>query len=166
MNKPVTINGHELVLYASIGFAVFPQHGDNSADLMRAADCAMYKAKRGGVSYDVYDNYVAHQKIHHFDLMKDLEKALVEGALQLNYQPIVYMGSGKVHSVEPLIRWQHAVRGYIEPDFFIPMAERKGLIKQLSRWVVNEACLQVALAGTGFGLGSRGKLVVAGFLRS
>lgn len=142
LERPLTVEGHPLHVGASVGVAVFPQHGDTSGELLRRADIAMYAAKSSGVRYTLYDEKDDRETLKRLSLVSELRRALQQGILVLHYQPEVDLASGKVVRVEALARWPHASRGLIPPSEFIPAAERSGLINPLTEWVVSTVLQQ------------------------
>lgn len=137
--SPFVIEGHNLNVGISIGIVEFPTHGRNVTRLVQHADVAMYNAKRRGGGYALYD---PQKDVHSRDrlaLMSDLRRTIEENELALVYQPAIDLGTGKIHGVEALLRWQHPVHGNIAPDRFIPLAEQTGLIKTLTNWVLETA---------------------------
>ena len=140
--EPFIIEGCPVDVGASIGIAVGPQHGQDPVTLLRRAEVAMYVAKQQGGGYSVYslerDRYSPERLV----LIGDLRQAIESNALMLYFQPKVTATGGRVHSMEALLRWEHPRFGLIPPDLFIPLAEHTGLIKPLTRWVLNAALAQ------------------------
>ena len=143
VERPFVIDGHPFEMTASIGIAVFPQHGSTAETLLRRADVAMYVAKRSGNSYSLYrpedDPYDASRLV----LQADLRRAIAQREIILYYQPQVSMTTGEVTGLEALARWRHAQRGWVPPAEFIPVAERMGLIKPLTACLVELAARQM-----------------------
>jgi diguanylate cyclase (GGDEF)-like protein len=142
LEQPILLDGHQLVVAASIGIAVYPEHGDEINTLMRRADTAMYAAKRSNSGFAVYDPRIEDQSEQQLSLMAELRQAVEQDQLLLYYQPKVDLATGTVRHVEALLRWQHPVRGFVPPDQFIPFAERTGFIKVITRWVIAKAMEQ------------------------
>jgi diguanylate cyclase (GGDEF)-like protein len=144
LQQPLSIDGITLDLDASIGIAVYPEHGNDPAELLQHADVAMYGAKQAHVGFLVYDPTVDQHSPKRLALLGGLRRALEDDQLVLHYQPKADLGSGQIHSVEALVRWQHPEHGLLGPGEFIPLAERTGLIHPLTRWVLNAALNQAA----------------------
>ena len=144
LQQPLTIDGVALDLDASIGIAVYPEHRTDAAELLQHADVAMYMAKQAHVGFLVYDPTVDQHSPKRLALLGGLRRALERDELVLHYQPKADLGSGAVHSVEALVRWQHPDHGLLGPGEFIPLAERTGLIHPLTHWVLNAALDQAA----------------------
>jgi diguanylate cyclase (GGDEF)-like protein len=142
LEQTILLNGHELIVGASIGIAVFPEHGDEVNSLMRRADTAMYAAKRSNSGFAVYDPRFEGRSEEQLSLMAELRHAIENDELVLHYQPKVELATGTVHHAEALLRWRHPKRGFVPPDTFIPFAERTGFIKSLTRWVLGSAVRQ------------------------
>jgi diguanylate cyclase (GGDEF)-like protein len=127
---------------ASVGIALYPQHGENVDILLQHADVAMYEAKRTHSGIEHYS--VDHDPYNpvRLAMVGELRKGLEQNEVLLHYQPQVELESGKVVGAEALVRWQHPTRGLTPPVEFVPMAERTGLIRPLSRYVLNAAIAQ------------------------
>jgi diguanylate cyclase (GGDEF)-like protein len=139
---PYSISGHTIVIGASIGIAVIDQPTGGSADIMRYADMALYRAKNEGRNraciYDaVMDADLSQRKL----VEQELRETIENDGLKVFYQPIFNAGGDKVVGVEALARWPHPIRGMIPPDEFIPIAEHSGLIIELGAKVLRRACL-------------------------
>jgi len=145
MEAAFDIGGKEVVVSASIGIAMFPEHGQDPEGLMQHADAAMYIAKRGGAGVEFYDEVKGKNEIGNIALKNDLRYAIERNELRLYYQPKISHSNGKVTGLEALVRWQHPEHGLVAPDRFIPLAESTGLIQPLTAWVVGEAVRQCAV---------------------
>ena len=130
---------------ASIGIAEYgPQHASHT-DLLRDADIAMYAAKAAGKSaYRTCTPALRESAVTRAELIADLRRAVDEGQLHLEYQPIVDLATGAVRSAEALVRWRHPRLGVLTPARFLPLAEETGLILPIDRWVIHEACRAAA----------------------
>lgn len=141
--EPMTIGGHELVITPSIGIALAPQDASDVEGLLKAADTAMYQAKNSGKNnYLYYNNAMRPAGVEWLKLENDLRKAVARNELRLHYQPQVDTKTGSVIGVEALLRWEHPEQGMIPPFKFIPLAEEMGIISELGRWSLVEACRQ------------------------
>jgi diguanylate cyclase (GGDEF)-like protein len=138
-----TDEGTRLNVTASIGLAVGERI--SADDLLRDADIAMYRAKRGGKNrYAVFETAMHESLRERMELEVDLRKALSKDEFFLSYQPTLDLVDMRPTGVEALIRWRHPQRGVVQPDEFIPVLEETGLIADVGRWVLREACRQAA----------------------
>lgn len=144
LEHPFVVEGHTLNVGASIGIALFPEHGEDPDTLMRRADIAMYTAKRATGGFAFYQPDLDHHSPDRLLLAGELRQAIECNDLLLHYQPKASFTSGRVAHVEALVRWRHPRRGLVFPDHFIPLAEQTGLIRPLCLWVLNEALRQCA----------------------
>jgi diguanylate cyclase (GGDEF)-like protein len=129
---------------ASVGIALFPDHGRDFEALMRCAEMAVDDAKRaGGRRCRLFDRGMIVAMQFRKDIERDLADAIEAGDLQLHYQPQIDLATGRTIGVEALMRWTHPARGVIPPTTFIPIAEASGLIKPMGTWLVHEACRTV-----------------------
>lgn len=140
--EPFVVDGHSLNVGASIGISVFPEHGADGPALLRRADVAMYEAKRGHRGQVVYEREYDLHSARQLAFRNELRSAIAENQLMLCFQPVLDLTSGEVSSVEALVRWRHPRRGMLYPDDFIPLAERTGLIRDLTLWVIENAAEQ------------------------
>ena len=145
LQEPMAIDGHILHIGASLGIVLSPEHGDDPEQLMRCADVAMYSAKYAKSGFAIYDVGQDMQNEKVTFLQNDLQTALEENQFVLHYQPKIDLVSNRICGVEALIRWQHPTEGMVAPDDFIPFAEQSGLIKPLTR-IVLEMALQQSTA--------------------
>ena len=144
LTRPFHVEGMLFELEASIGVAVFPEHGEDVDPIVRRADVAMYLAKEERTGVEVYVADRDRNSANRLSLLGGLRNALQNHELQVHYQPKISMSSGAVVGVEALVRWHHPQRGQIMPDEFIPMAEHSGLMAPLTEYVINESLEQVA----------------------
>ena len=141
---PVVADEHHLLIRASIGVAV-GSPGDGSGTLLRNADIAMYAAKeRGKGAHLRYVPGMATNVLEHAQLGAQLREAIAGGQLFPVYQPVMHLTEHRIVGVETLVRWRHPLRGVVAPAQFIPTAERTGLIVPLGRWLLSDACAQLA----------------------
>jgi diguanylate cyclase (GGDEF)-like protein/PAS domain S-box-containing protein len=142
LEQPFTLEDQRVEIGASLGIAIFPEHGADANTLMRHADAAMYFAKRTGRGTALYTSDLDQNSSSALELSAELREAIEHEQLRIYYQPKVHLRTGLVTRVEALVRWRHPKRGLILPDQFIPLAERTGLIKPLTDWVLNAALRQ------------------------
>jgi diguanylate cyclase (GGDEF)-like protein len=141
---PVELEGGSYAVSASIGIAVYPEHGQDMQVLLRRADVAMYVAKRARQGCFLYDPQQDRHTPRHLALMADLHMALERGQMRLFYQPKLDLASDCIVGMEALMRWQHPEYGLILPDLFIPALEQSGLIRRFTTWALDEAIRQGA----------------------
>jgi diguanylate cyclase (GGDEF)-like protein len=136
------LEGREVSVSASIGIATGREEPET---LLRNADVAMYRAKRLGKGrFARFEQHMHEDLVQRLELEADLRRALERDEFELHYQPILDLDAGTIVAVEALLRWRHPERGLVAPLDFIPIAEETGLILPLGRWVLQEACRQVA----------------------
>jgi diguanylate cyclase (GGDEF)-like protein/PAS domain S-box-containing protein len=137
---PFAIGGKEISIRASIGIAGLVSGQEAADELIRNADVAMYIAKaKGKARFVQFEASLANAAIERMELEQDLRTALEEKQFILQYEPVIMLESGAIHSVEALVRWNHPRRGLLAPADFIAVAEQSGLIIELGRWVLQQA---------------------------
>jgi diguanylate cyclase (GGDEF)-like protein len=141
---PFTLRGLALAVRTSIGIAAYPEHGDDLDLLLQHADVAMYVAKDSGGGTSIYDAAEDENDAARLALAGELRSAIENDELVLHFQPMAELESGRIVGAEALVRWDHPVRGFIQPADFIPLAERMGLLNPLSRHVVESSLRRCA----------------------
>ncbi len=131
-SRPVTLDGLEIVVTASVGVAELEEHDPDAAGPMRRADIAMYNAKVQRLGVETYRAELDRRTPARLSMLGDLRAAIESGGLHVNYQPKLDLTTGTVIGAEALVRWTHAVRGEVPPTDFVRVAEDTGLIKQLT----------------------------------
>jgi diguanylate cyclase (GGDEF)-like protein len=146
IKEPFDILAHEIYVTTSVGIAVYPQDSNDTNELQRQADAAMYKAKNCGKNcYAFFEEAIGQELQERLELKTQLRRAFENREFELYYQPQINLASGHVVSLEALIRWRHPKLGMVLPLSFIPAAEESGIILKIGAWVVDEACRQLAL---------------------
>ena len=144
MRPPIKIEGHNTVVGASVGVALYPAHASSSEELLNNADVALYQVKSIGKNQVcIFDHAMKQNLQRRKALEDDLREAIPADALELYYQPILDTATLNVHGFEALIRWNHPRRGFLPPSQFIAVAEDAGLMTELGNWTINRACRQV-----------------------
>ena len=137
ISQPFLLKSTRLTSSIAIGVALYPRHGESADVLLRHADVAVSQGKgKSGVAF--YDEQTDPNSMRALALENDLRAAIEQDMLELHYQPKIEVANSRVCGVEALVRWKHPVHGFISPVEFIPLAERTGLIRQLTRWVVKK----------------------------
>ena len=142
LDQPFDISDMKISIRSSIGIAMYPKHGRDAETLLKHADIAMYQAKQNNFGFSVYNAQHDSFTVQRLALARDLQTAIEQKQLLLQYQPKIDIASGSVNGVEALVRWQHPEHGMIPPDEFIGIAEQNGLIDSLTREVIKTAIRQ------------------------
>jgi diguanylate cyclase len=143
--RPVTIGDDEHVVTVSAGVVIVDAGAATPSNVLRDADAAMYRAKANGKGrVEVFDEGMRERLIERIAIESALRRALAQDELRLFYQPVIELESGRIVGVEALLRWQHPLRGLLEPADFIHVAESSGLIVPIGEWVIEQACRQAA----------------------
>ena len=144
LRRPLSVGGHTLNTSCSIGISIFPDDAEDSSELMKNADTAMYHAKeQGRNNFQFFSPEMNLRAVERHRLETELRVALEQGQFILHYQPQSDIRGGRLVGMEALIRWQHPQRGLVPPASFIPVAEESGLIELIGRWALRTACEQI-----------------------
>jgi diguanylate cyclase (GGDEF)-like protein len=145
IREPYECLGHQVTTDASIGVALAPKNGTDLDQILQNADLAMYAAKAAGRrTYRFFEQEMDERVKARRVLELDLRQAIVDGGLEIHYQPVVDLRSNQISGCEALLRWRHPQRGMVSPGEFIPVAEETGLINRLGEWVLTTACAEAA----------------------
>jgi diguanylate cyclase (GGDEF)-like protein len=145
LSQPYDLNGHQAIVGASIGIALFPDDGRSADQLLMNADIALYGAKaQGRGTFRYFEPEMDARMKARRSLELDLWKAVEQESFEVYYQPVIGLAANDVRGFEALLRWRHPVRGMVSPADFIPVAEETGLIVRLGEWVLRRACREAA----------------------
>ena len=142
--QPIDYNGQETFITCSIGIAVAPGDTEDTEDLVRFADAAMYRAKQLGRNrVQFFTGDVQIGSSDRLQLESDLRRALERNEFEVHYQPKADIASGRINGAEALLRWRHPMRGLVSPGDFIPLLEDTGLILDVGLWVIEQVCADI-----------------------
>ena len=139
------VEGVDISITASIGIAIYPEHGQDVQTLLRYADIAMYVAKRNKLGFGVYNEKDDEHSISRLSMVRDFRDAMANDKLSVEFQPIFDIESKEMVAVEVLSRWNHPEYGFVSPEKFISLAEQTGLINDLTSWVLDKSIAQVSM---------------------
>ncbi len=136
---PFALGEHAIYAQASLGVALYPEHGQTLDELARAADVAMYQAKQAQTQVAIYDPTQDINSIERLKTIQELRKTIQQGRFLIQYQPILNIADRYINKWEALVRWEHPTRGLLRPAEFVPLAEESGLIGELDLAVLKQA---------------------------
>ena len=143
VDQPFVIEGHGVSIGGSVGIAMYPLHGEEAQVLIQHADVAMYEAKRQGQGYAVYVAEQDQYSLNRLRVVASLRDPALFDQLAIYYQPKISLKEGRVCGLEALLRWQHPTLGEIAPENFIPVAERAGMMRKITLWVLENVITQM-----------------------
>jgi diguanylate cyclase (GGDEF)-like protein/PAS domain S-box-containing protein len=144
LSRPFRVDGHELFVTASIGISLYPADGEDVETLLKCADSAMYRAKELGRNQSqLFTASMNERYVRRLEVEQSLHHALEREELEVYYQPIYDRSRRRVTSVEALVRWNHPLKGVVEPGEFIGLAEETGLVVPIGAWVLDRTCRQL-----------------------
>ena len=144
LSQPFSVESHDIIVTTSVGISVYPNDGNNSHDLLKKADTAMYMAKENGKNhYQFYSQEMTERSIERMTIERGLRHGLDNYGFKLHFQPQIDSKTGLAKSVEALVRMEHPEWGLLYPDRFIGIAEETGLIVPIGLWVLSAACSQI-----------------------
>lgn len=143
LSRRFDIDGNDVFVANSIGVSTFPRDANDESTLLKHAESAMRQAKRSSSPVAFFEASMEQPVSEHARIVAELHRALARGELEVYYQPLVSVASGKIVGVEALVRWNHPQNGLLKPAEFIPQAEESGLINDLGKWVLRTACTQM-----------------------
>jgi EAL domain-containing protein (putative c-di-GMP-specific phosphodiesterase class I) len=144
LHEPFEIDGNRVSTSAIVGIAVSTTGYTRPDEVLRDAAAALHRAKAGGTACEIFDPAMRNRAAARLQLATDLRRAVEERALEMHYQPILSLRSGRIAAVEALVRWRHPERGSVSPAEFIGIAEATGLIHEIGRLTLTESCRQMA----------------------
>ena len=140
MEHTFNVEGHTVQVDISIGISLYPDHGSDPQTLMQRADIAMHQAKHNQQGFAIYDSSHDNPSLSRLTMISDLRRAIESDELSLVFQPKIDIKSSQIIGVETLVRWTHPQHGVMPLSSFLPLAEHTGLIKPLTKWVLQNAC--------------------------
>lgn len=144
LTQPYSTEGHKIFIDLNIGISPFDAEHTKPEDILRDADIAMHNAKENNLHIGVFNKELRRRFLEYIKLESELRFAVKRSELILYYQPVISLSSGAIIGFEALLRWNHPVYGFISPGQFIPIAEESGLIIPITKWILQQACKQMA----------------------
>jgi diguanylate cyclase (GGDEF)-like protein/PAS domain S-box-containing protein len=140
---PLRLKDQEIIVTTSMGVSIYPKDGEDVNTLLKNANIALYHAKElGRNNIQFFQPQLGQELFQKVDLISSLHQALTNNEFVLHYQPLLDLNTNRIMGVEALVRWKHPTLGLLQPDTFIPLAERSGIINELGKWVLRTACTQ------------------------
>ncbi|TDO91265.1 diguanylate cyclase (GGDEF)-like protein [Halanaerobium saccharolyticum] len=143
IEEPWEYFDQEFQIKASAGIVNYPDDGENISILLRNVDLAMYYAKENDLDFKVFTDNLSENFIEQLTMENDLRMAVEKNELEVYYQPLLTLDTGKINTMEALLRWEYPKQGFISPAQFIPLAEKSGLIIPIGKWVLRQTCQQI-----------------------